>query len=124
MSKKKNEWVEGNGKRTPGGRGGRGAPAAKVAPSAICRSEDPPYRAAPYPYEVRRRAVQLYTEEGIAAAFVARELGISDGVVYDWAKRYRKFGEAGLRQTPSLGCFPRRPTRYPQNHFGESVLFP
>lgn len=61
-----------------------------------------PYRPAPYPYEIRRRAVQLYLEEGISALLVARELGISDGAVHAWAKRYRRYGEAGLRKAPAV----------------------
>jgi transposase InsO family protein len=68
----------------------------EAAGSPVPREQGQPYRPAPYPYEVRRRAVQLYLEEGIAAQLVARELGIKDATVYEWARRYRQRGEAGL----------------------------
>ena len=49
-----------------------------------------------YGVAVRRRVVQLYLEEGISAALVAKETGVSQKAVYVWARRYRECGEAGL----------------------------
>jgi transposase InsO family protein len=54
-------------------------------------------RVARYGYEIRRKAVQLSVEEGIPTQLVAKELGISDGSVENWTRKYRKYGEAGLR---------------------------
>ena len=48
-------------------------------------------------YAVKRRAVQLFLEEGIGAELVAKELGVTKKSVWRWARRYRKYGEAGLK---------------------------
>ncbi len=48
-------------------------------------------------YEVKRRAVQLFLEEGISAGLVAEELGVTKRYVWYWAGRYREVGEAGLQ---------------------------
>ena len=48
-------------------------------------------------FEVKRRAVQLYLEEGIGAGLVAQELGVSNKSVWLWVRQYNKNGEAGLR---------------------------
>jgi transposase InsO family protein len=77
--------------------GGKGGAARPVVRSASDRSKSKLYRHAPYPYQIRRRAVQLYTEEGISAPLVAKELGISDAVIYAWTARYRQYGEEGLK---------------------------
>lgn len=50
-----------------------------------------------YAYEVRRRAVQLYLEEGFPAELVAREIGCSAHSLYEWVRAYREHGEAGLK---------------------------
>jgi transposase InsO family protein len=47
--------------------------------------------------------VRLHLEEGIAAQVIARELGISDTAVYAWAKRYRQYGELGLKHDAPRG---------------------
>jgi transposase InsO family protein len=61
-------------------------------------------------FAVRRKAVQLYLEEGIGAELVAKEFGVSDKSVYAWARKYRLFGEAGLQ-----GCGRgKRPERISQ----------
>jgi transposase InsO family protein len=73
-----------------------------AAHSSVNRAAGQAYRHAPYPYEVRRRAVRLYLEEGIAGPIIAREMGISDATVYQWAKQYKRYGEQGLR-SPSGG---------------------
>lgn len=50
-----------------------------------------------YGFEIRRKAVQLVTEEGISSELVAREIGACASSVENWTKRYRAEGEAGLR---------------------------
>ena len=50
-----------------------------------------------YPYEVRRKAVRLYLEEGIPSGLVAKELGVCHSAIFKWVERYRQEGEAGLR---------------------------
>jgi len=49
--------------------------------------------------EFKLEAARLAEEEGISVAQVARDLGISDSVLYDWVK---KFGTSsgGSRVTP------------------------
>jgi len=49
-------------------------------------------------YEVRRKAVQLYLEEGIPSKIVAQEVGVSLAAIHKWAQYYRERGEAGLRK--------------------------
>ena len=51
----------------------------------------------PYAYAFRLRAVQLYVEEGYAPSLVAREMGCSEHALYEWARNYREYGEAGLK---------------------------
>jgi len=55
-------------------------------------------RPSPYPYEIKRRAVQLHLEEGLNAQVISREMGISDATIYAWTKLYRQYGEQGLKQ--------------------------
>lgn len=84
--------------RPPGGRGGRGA-AGQVGTRAVVagkRKYTPPQS-----YEVKRRAVQLYLEEGIPAEIVAREIGIGHGALFEWVRQYRENGEEGLRPLPT-----------------------
>jgi transposase-like protein len=49
-----------------------------------------------FTYEQRRKAVRLYLEERIPSEVVAREVGVTKGTVFDWVRRYRERGEAGL----------------------------
>lgn len=49
------------------------------------------------PLEVRLKAVKLYVEERLPSALICGELKVSRKQVYEWAKRYRKEGEEGLR---------------------------
>jgi len=51
----------------------------------------------PYGYEFRLRAVKLRLEEGIPAAVLCKELGVGEQTLWDWLRRYRESGEAGLR---------------------------
>ncbi len=89
--------------------GGRARPPSQGAHSSADRLKKKPYRPAPYPYELRRRAVRLYLEEGIPALLVAQELGISDTVLYGWVQRYRAHGEEGLRDRPCSAGKSRLP---------------
>ncbi len=50
-----------------------------------------------YSYEFRLRAVKLRLEEGIPVALLCKELGIGEQTLFDWLRRYRESGEAGLR---------------------------
>jgi len=49
-----------------------------------------------YPFELRRRAVQLCLEEGFPVEQVARELGVGFSTIGAWVRLYRAQGEAGL----------------------------
>ena len=50
-----------------------------------------------YPFPFRLPAVKLHLEEGYSAPEVSSALGISKHTLYEWTKRYREQGEAGLR---------------------------
>jgi transposase InsO family protein len=51
----------------------------------------------PQRYEIKRKAVKLYLEEGLPAELVAKELGVWKGTIFDWVRQYREQGEEGLR---------------------------
>ena len=50
-----------------------------------------------HPSEVRRKAVQLYLEEGFAPEMIAREMGVGKSTLSKWVRLYRDQGEAGLK---------------------------
>ncbi len=50
-----------------------------------------------YGYEFRLRAVKLRLEEGIPVSLLCKELGVGKQTLWEWVKRYRESGEAGLR---------------------------
>ena len=50
-----------------------------------------------HPFEVRRRAVQLYLEEGFPIPQVAREMGVGRSTLTKWIRLYRDQGEGGLQ---------------------------
>lgn len=50
-----------------------------------------------YSFEIRRQAVRLHLEEGFTLALVAREMGLSRETVFNWVKRFRQYGEQGLK---------------------------
>jgi len=50
-----------------------------------------------YPYELRRKAVQLCLEEGFPVDQVARELKVGFSTLGAWVRVYRAQGEAGLQ---------------------------
>lgn len=58
-----------------------------------------------YPYELRRKAVQLCLEGGFPLEQVARELGVGFSTLGAWVRRYRAQGEAGLQGK----AWPRSP---------------
>src|SRR5512143_2968417 len=60
----------------------------------------------PYPFELRRKAVQLCLEEGFPVEQVARELGVGVSSIALWLRAYRAQGEAGLQ-----GKLTQRPPR-------------
>ena len=48
-------------------------------------------------FEVRRKAVQLYLEEGFPLELIAREMGVGQSTLSKWVRLYRDHGEAGLK---------------------------
>jgi transposase InsO family protein len=54
-------------------------------------------RGGPYPFEFRLEAVKKYVEESYPASLIAAEMGISGETLNTWTKRYRQYGEEGLR---------------------------
>ena len=50
-----------------------------------------------HPLEVRRKAVQLYLEEGFSPRLIAREMKVGLSTLSNWVRLYRAQGEAGLR---------------------------
>jgi len=50
-----------------------------------------------YGYEFRVRAVKLRLEKGIPVSLLCKELGVGEQTLWEWLKRYRERGEAGLR---------------------------
>ena len=99
MSKKESERAskkKQRGKPPPGGRGRpKAARVAKNNPECV-RSDGHPYTRR-QSYEIKRKAVQLFMEEGIPAHLVAKEIGIAKATVFAWAKQYREGGEEGLK---------------------------
>jgi len=85
-----------------GGEGGAARPPSKAAHPAggeAYRSDGYRY-VRPHGYEIKRKAVQLYVEEGLSAELVSSELGISRGCVFEWVRQYRESGENGLKPKP------------------------
>ena len=58
-----------------------------------------------HPLEVRRKAVQLYLEEGFSPELIARPMGVGKSTLSKWVRLYRDHGEAGLK---SQEAGPRR----------------
>jgi transposase-like protein len=50
-----------------------------------------------HPFEVRRKAVQLYLEEGFPPELIARQMGVGQSTLCKWVRLYRDHGEAGLK---------------------------
>jgi transposase InsO family protein len=50
----------------------------------------------PYSPQYRLKAVRLHVEDGIPGPLVAKEMGIDQQSLYNWVKKYKERGEAGL----------------------------
>ena len=61
-----------------------------------------------HPFEVRRKAVQLYLEEGFSPELIARQMGVGKSTLSKWVRLYRDHGEAGL-QSQETGPSRQRP---------------
>ena len=53
---------------------------------------------APYPFDLKLKAVKLYLEEQYSGRLIAEELGVSQQSLSGWVRVYRALGEAGLKQ--------------------------
>ncbi len=86
------------------GQGRRAKPAGKVLPGAGAPGTRVKADGTRYtfrqPYAVKRKAVQLYLEEGLPSELVAQELGVTKGSVFEWVKQYREGGEESLKPKP------------------------
>jgi transposase InsO family protein len=51
----------------------------------------------PQSFQIKKKAVKLFLEEGLPADLVAEEVGVCHGTVFAWAKVYREQGEEGLK---------------------------
>jgi len=60
-----------------------------------------------HPLEVRRKAVQLYLEEGFSPELIARQMGVGKSTLSKWVKLCRDQGEAGLKSEPRGRGRPR-----------------
>ena len=86
------------GVRPPGGRGGRGAVGQDGTLPVVAGGRE---YTPPKSYEVKRRAVQLYLEEGVPADLVSREVGVRNSTIFKWVQQYRENGEEGLHPLPT-----------------------
>jgi transposase-like protein len=50
-------------------------------------------------FEVRRKAVQLYLEEGFSPELIAREMGVGKSTLSKWVRVYRDQGERACRRS-------------------------
>ncbi|MDD5358619.1 MAG: IS481 family transposase, partial [Candidatus Nanoarchaeia archaeon] len=62
-----------------------------------------------YPLDFRLKLVKLFFEEGLPAALIIKESGIHKTTLYNWLRRYRKQGEAGLSPCKPGGVKRRCP---------------
>lgn len=54
-----------------------------------------------YPKEIKRKAVELYLEEGWSTKEIDKELGIRDpNRIFNWLIEYRKEGEKSFEKKP------------------------
>ena len=54
----------------------------------------------PYPFEFCLRVVRMYLEEKYPPRLICEETGVGHSTINAWAKRYRDYGEDGLRSKP------------------------
>jgi transposase InsO family protein len=78
---------------------------------ATRRGPNGPVSSAPYPVELRRKAVKLHVEEGLPLKLIAEEMGVTAETLRDWVRRYQQAGEAGL--TPRPTCPGKRKAQLP-----------
>jgi transposase len=57
--------------------------------------------------ERRMRAVDLFDEEGVIPAEIARQLGVGHQTVSDWRTVWRQLGRDGLRAAGRAGRLPK-----------------
>ncbi len=75
-------------------------------PRAAARRSIRPHRHS-HPFEVRRKAVQLYLEEGFSPELIAREMGVGKSTLTKWVGLCRTLGEGGLQSRPTGPRGPR-----------------
>jgi transposase InsO family protein len=66
-------------------------------------------RTRPYPYEFRKKMVQLYLEEGYSSTVLREQFGVSGHSVQRWVKAYREQGSQGLIAKPPTGTKAKLP---------------
>jgi transposase InsO family protein len=52
----------------------------------------------PYPFEFRLRVVRMYLEEKYPPRLISEVTGVGRSTVNNWVRRYRQYGEDGLRK--------------------------
>ena len=52
----------------------------------------------PQSFEVKKKAVKLFLEEGLPADLVADEIGVAHATIFAWTRQYREQGDAGLKR--------------------------
>lgn len=52
----------------------------------------------PYPFEFRLRVVRMYLEEKYPPRLISEVTGVGRSTVNNWVRRYRQYGEDGLRE--------------------------
>ena len=50
-----------------------------------------------YSYEFKLKSVKLYLEEDYTVNFLSEQLRIGPSTLNEWVKKYRRYGEDGLR---------------------------
>jgi transposase InsO family protein len=84
--------VQGSGENQPPAGGGRSRykKAINRRGRTCCR----------YPVALKLKAVKLHLADGYSVDWLAKELGFSRKTLFEWLKRYRAEGEAGLESRP------------------------
>lgn len=62
----------------------------------------------PYPFEFRLRVVRMYMEEKYPPLLISEETGVGRSTLSAWVRRYRQYGEDGLRTKVSQSPRPSR----------------
>lgn len=62
-----------------------------------------------YSFDIKLEAVKMYLEKGIGPTNIARQLELSDrGRVMLWVRRYKEFGEDGLKERRGKATGPSK----------------